>query len=75
MNDGSDQAAIEAGKLLVKEITTNLDDKTGLTKEVILKIRMEEILIRYQEEQLIQLEVLFNSLLYRFQIHRKQLLK
>ena len=37
MNDGSDQAAIEAGKLLVKEITTNLDDKTGLTKEVILK--------------------------------------
>ena len=37
MKDGSDQAAIEAGKLLVKEITTNLDDKTGLTKEVILK--------------------------------------
>lgn len=37
MNDDSDQAAIEAGKLLVKEITTNLDDKTGLTKEVILK--------------------------------------
>lgn len=37
MNDGSDQAAIEAGKLLVKEITTNLDDKTGLTSEIIQK--------------------------------------
>jgi hypothetical protein len=29
MKDGSDAAAIEAGKLLVKEIITNTDDKTG----------------------------------------------
>lgn len=28
MKDGSDEAAIEAGKLLVKEIITNTDDKT-----------------------------------------------
>ena len=34
MKDGSDKSAIEAGKLIVEEITTNLDDKTGLTKEI-----------------------------------------
>lgn len=28
MKDGSDEAAIEAGKLLVKEIIKNTDDKT-----------------------------------------------
>jgi hypothetical protein len=28
--DGSDEAAIEAGKLLVKEILYNTDDRTGL---------------------------------------------
>jgi hypothetical protein len=28
--DGSDKAAIEAGKLLVKEILFNTDDRTGL---------------------------------------------
>lgn len=30
MKDGSDEAAIEAGKLLVKEILFNTDDRTGL---------------------------------------------
>lgn len=30
MKDGSDKAAIEAGKLLVKEILFNTDDRTGL---------------------------------------------
>jgi hypothetical protein len=30
MKDGSDNAAIEAGKLLVKEIFENTDDRTGL---------------------------------------------
>ena len=32
--DGSEQAAIDAGKLLVKEIFENTDDKTGLIEEV-----------------------------------------
>ena len=32
--DGSEQAAIEAGELLVKEIFENTDDKTGLIEEV-----------------------------------------
>jgi hypothetical protein len=32
MKDGSDNAAIEAGKLLVKEIFENTDDRTGLIK-------------------------------------------
>jgi len=32
MEDGSDNAAIEAGKLLVKEIFENTDDRTGLLK-------------------------------------------
>jgi hypothetical protein len=30
MEDGSESAAIEAGKLLVKEIFENTDDRTGL---------------------------------------------
>jgi hypothetical protein len=30
MEDGSENAAIEAGKLLVKEIFENTDDRTGL---------------------------------------------
>lgn len=34
MNDGSDNAAIEAGKLLVKEIFENTDDRTGLIKDL-----------------------------------------
>ena len=32
--DGSDEAAIEAGKLLAKEIIENTDDRTGLIQEV-----------------------------------------
>lgn len=32
--DGSEEAAIEAGKLLVKEILENTDDRTGLLKEI-----------------------------------------
>lgn len=34
MKDGSDEAAIEAGKLLVQEILYNTDDKTGLLDKV-----------------------------------------
>ena len=34
MKDGSDKAAIEAGKLLVEEIFNNTDDRTGLIAEV-----------------------------------------
>lgn len=34
MEDGSDNAAIEAGKLLVKEIFENTDDRTGLLKDL-----------------------------------------
>ena len=34
MKDGSDNAAIEAGKLLVKEIFENTDDRTGLIKDL-----------------------------------------
>ena len=34
MEDGSDNAAIEAGKLLVKEIFENTDDRTGLIKSL-----------------------------------------
>jgi len=34
-NDGSDEAAIKAGKLLVDEIFHNTDDRTGLIAEVI----------------------------------------
>lgn len=34
MQDGSDNAAIEAGKLLVKEIFENTDDRTGLIKNL-----------------------------------------
>ena len=34
MKDGSDNAAIEAGKLLVKEIFENTDDRTGLLKQL-----------------------------------------
>ena len=34
MEDGSDNAAIEAGKLLVKEIFENTDDRTGLLKSL-----------------------------------------
>ena len=34
MQDGSDNAAIEAGKLLVKEIFENTDDRTGLIKQL-----------------------------------------
>ena len=34
MQDGSDNAAIEAGKLLVKEIFENTDDRTGLLKQL-----------------------------------------
>ena len=34
MKDGSDSAAIEAGKLLVKEIFENTDDRTGLIKQL-----------------------------------------
>ena len=34
MQDGSDNAAIEAGKLLVKEIFENTDDRTGLINEL-----------------------------------------
>ena len=34
MQDGSDSAAIEAGKLLVKEIFENTDDRTGLIKQL-----------------------------------------
>ena len=32
--DGSEEAAIEAGKLLVEEILENTDDRTGLLKEI-----------------------------------------
>jgi hypothetical protein len=32
MQDGTDNAAIEAGKLLVEEIFNNTDDRTGLLK-------------------------------------------
>lgn len=35
MNDGSDKAAIEAGKLLVKEIFENTDDRTGLIAAIV----------------------------------------
>lgn len=34
MKDGSDNAAIECGKMLVKEIFENTDDRTGLIKEL-----------------------------------------
>lgn len=34
MKDGSDEAAIEAGKLLVKEILFNTDDRTSLIEQV-----------------------------------------
>ena len=34
MKDSSDNAAIEAGKLLVKEIFENTDDRTGLIKQL-----------------------------------------
>ena len=34
MEDGSENAAIEAGKLLVKEIFENTDDRTGLIKQL-----------------------------------------
>lgn len=34
MKDGSDKAAIEAGKLLVEEIFNNTDDRTGLIAEI-----------------------------------------
>lgn len=34
MKDGSENAAIEAGKLLVKEIFENTDDRTGLIKQL-----------------------------------------
>lgn len=34
MKDGSDEAAIEAGKLLVDEILNNTEDRTGLLNEV-----------------------------------------
>ncbi len=34
MEDGSDEAAIEAGKLLVDEILNNTEDRTGLLNEV-----------------------------------------
>lgn len=35
MKDGSDEAAIEAGELLVHEILFNTEDNTGLLKEVV----------------------------------------
>lgn len=34
VKDGSDEAAIEAGKLLVREILENTEDNTGLIKEI-----------------------------------------
>jgi hypothetical protein len=34
MEDGSDEAALEAGKLLVDEILNNTEDRTGLLNEV-----------------------------------------
>lgn len=34
MKDGTDNAAIEAGKLLVEEIFNNTDDRTGLIKQL-----------------------------------------
>lgn len=34
MKDGSDNAAIECGKMLVKEIFENTDDRTGLIKQL-----------------------------------------
>lgn len=34
MEDGSDEAALEAGKLLVEEILNNTEDRTGLIDEV-----------------------------------------
>lgn len=34
MKDGSDEAAIEAGKLLVKEILFNTDDRTSLIEQI-----------------------------------------
>lgn len=34
MKDGTDNAAIEAGKLLVEEIFNNTDDRTGLLKQL-----------------------------------------
>ena len=37
MEDGSDKAAIECGKLLAKEIIENTDDKTGLVPKLLQK--------------------------------------
>jgi hypothetical protein len=34
MEDGSEEAALEAGKLLVEEILNNTEDRTGLIDEV-----------------------------------------
>lgn len=34
MKDGSDEAALEAGKLLVEEILNNTEDRTGLIQEI-----------------------------------------
>ena len=42
MKDGSDKAAIEAGKLLVEEIFENTDDRTGLIASIIGEEPTEE---------------------------------
>lgn len=51
MEDGSDNAAIEAGKLLVKEIFENTDDRTGLLKQLEPEKKVqtpEEIVAQHQ---------------------------
>lgn len=42
MKDGTDNAAIEAGKLLVEEIFNNTDDRTGLIKDITEGSKKEE---------------------------------
>ena len=54
MEDGSDNAAIEAGKLLVKEIFENTDDRTGLLKQLEPEKKVqtpEEIVAQHQAFQ------------------------
>lgn len=54
MEDGSDNAAIEAGKLLVKEIFENTNDRTGLLKQLEPEKKVqtpEEIVAQHQAFQ------------------------
>lgn len=50
MKDGSDKAAIEAGKLLVTEIFENTDDRTGLIMSIVGEDPLnEELLSKMQD--------------------------